>query len=730
MNEAGAGLRRRSGWTLALALGLGVALGLGSVVAPLSPTGASKGAPARQPLRIVDTSTFVAANGTFSFDIDTAGLRLTDELAWTVHSLVPNESEAIESALDNEPGPPLRTEQRSTVAELGMASGQATPPDGGRATTVEIPVRSESNDSDRVYLPDAGIYPVSIRLLRGGDELDAVTLPLIRLDQKPGNHPRMVHLVHTVSGGPALSVDGAVTTSGDGADNLKRLAKQLDAMPGGTEPAPVSVSLPAELLDTFAIAGSADEAAIVDELAKVAGRASWLAAPYVPLNLGTWAAADVAQNPALELSYDTAQRRVSDLLDVEVNDALVPPDWTLAAPAVGFLADRGATTVLLDPNVARSGNRAANATSVQGTTVTTADRQARQTERPEDGDTPTQKVSLPALTVTDFDVASKGGRSGDATEPHDTIDAAATARQLALLSAAPLAGEDRVADQDDTSDGDGPPGPFDIVALRVPDSLADGQLAALVTSLDKAKGVLAPLDADGLEQAIGRGGRRQRGEQPKATPVVLRDATSAQLGSLELTTYRGQQAVNAASVLDPGNEAVELAQRQLLVAPHLSLSPKVANGYALAARGGAQAVLDSVSLGDLSTITLAARRSKVPFRFRNELPNPVTVSLRVQSDRLKFTDAGEDGRIELTLPPGATTSEVSVEVVTSGVFRVTADVLTPTGSDIIESQDFQVRSRAFSGVGLALSIASLVVLALWWIRTARAKRRDESDAMA
>ena len=84
-------------------------------------------------------------------------------------------------------------------------------------------------------------------------------------------------------------------------------------------------------------------------------------------------------------------------------------------------------------------------------------------------------------------------------------------------------------------------------------------------------------------------------------------------------------------------------------------------------------------------------------------------------------------RIELTLPPGASTSEVSVEVVTSGVFSVTADVLTPTGSDVIERQEFQVRSRAFSGVGVTLSVASLAVLALWWIRTARAKRHAEGQ---
>ncbi len=687
---------------------LTVGLGVGLLAAPLAsaqddPATAGR-APSEAPLRIVDTTTFVPADGMFSFGVDTTGLRLTDEVAWTVHSLIPNDTEAIESALDDEPGPPLRAEQRSTIAELSMS--------GGQATTVSIPIRSQTGDQDRVYLPDAGIYPVSVRLLRSGDELDSTTLPLIRLDRTPGDHPRLVHLVRTVVGGPSLQLDGAAKPSSADLSELRRLTEQLGDLPADDASA-VSVSLPAELLDTLATAGTPADAQVVDELAKVADRASWLATPYVPLNLGAWAAADIAQNPALALSYDVAERRLSDLLDVEVNGNLVPPDWTLAAPAVGFLADRGATTVLLDPTIA--GNTSTTATSVEGTSVTVADRQERDTERPKDGDIPTRKVALPALTVSDFGAVS-------ATR----VDAAAVARQLALLSAGPLAAEEGVDQAGEQPGDDRPDGPLDVVALRVPSTLADGQLGALVASLDEAKGVLAPVDADGLVRAVDPGGSASRTDRSKASPVVLRNATSAQLGNLELATYRGQQAVNAASVLDPANEAVELAQRQLLVAPHLGLSPGESNAYALAARGGAQAVLDSVSLGDLSTITLAARRSKVPFRFRNELAGPVTVSLRVQSDRLKFTDAGSDGRIELTLPPGASTSEVSVEVITSGVFTVTADVLTPTGSDVIERQEFQVRSRAFSGVGVALSVASLAVLGLWWFRTARTKRRAEA----
>lgn len=141
---------------------------------------------------------------------------------------------------------------------------------------------------------------------------------------------------------------------------------------------------------------------------------------------------------------------------------------------------------------------------------------------------------------------------------------------------------------------------------------------------------------------------------------------------------------------DPG---LSSAQRQVLIAPNRRLSVERAQAYAQSARGAAQDILDAVTLRDVSTITLAARKTKVPFRFRNQLQQPVTVSLRIRSDRLRLSDAGPDDRLDLVLPPGQSTSEVSVEVLTSGVFAVTADVMTSSGNEVLQRQEFQVRSR-------------------------------------
>ena len=64
-------------------------------------------------------------------------------------------------------------------------------------------------------------------------------------------------------------------------------------------------------------------------------------------------------------------------------------------------------TVLLDPNVVRSGDQPGAATSVEGTTVNAADRRTRQTEQPEDTNTGSDAltpVSYTHLTLPTSDL--------------------------------------------------------------------------------------------------------------------------------------------------------------------------------------------------------------------------------------------------------------------------------------------------------------------------------------
>ena len=103
-------------------------------------------------------------------------------------------------------------------------------------------------------------------------------------------------------------------------------------------------------------------------------------------------------------------------------------------------------------------------------------------EQPEDTNTGSVKASLPALTVSDFDLTTETDRSDADPDTNPTVDAVGVARQLALLSAAPLANEERLGDPTDGSDADRPTGPFDVCLLYTSPSPRDRTRSCMPSS--------------------------------------------------------------------------------------------------------------------------------------------------------------------------------------------------------------------------------------------------------
>ena len=100
--------------------------------------------------------------------------------------------------------------------------------------------------------------------------------------------------------------------------------------------------------------------------------------------------------------------------------------------------------------------------------------------------------------------------------------------------------------------------------------------------------------------------------------------------------------------------------------------------------------------------------------------------LRLTSSKLAVPDGNE--RL-VTVTDGATQVRVPVEARASGTFPVTVDLLTPTGSQpVAPSTQLTVRSTGLSGLGLALSVGALIVLALWWLRHLYLARRRKRNA--
>ncbi len=208
--------------------------------------------------------------------------------------------------------------------------------------------------------------------------------------------------------------------------------------------------------------------------------------------------------------------------------------------------------------------------------------------------------------------------------------------------------------------------------------------------------------------------RHLQNGNPPATPIGVDeyDAARAHLDANEGVVGKND------SVAQQGEEA-------LAIALSTSISP-----------ARAQAELDRVTsvVGNFSgavtvvakRITLTARKASVPLTFENHLKPARPINVRVHFDSSKLLFPGGDDQT-ITLPPGTTTHRFDVEARTSGTFPMTI-TLTSTDGQLSFGSPVRVtvRSAVFGGLAIGITVAALVVLALWWgnhfRRTRRARR--------
>jgi hypothetical protein len=132
-------------------------------------------------------------------------------------------------------------------------------------------------------------------------------------------------------------------------------------------------------------------------------------------------------------------------------------------------------------------------------------------------------------------------------------------------------------------------------------------------------------------------------------------------------------------------------------------------------------VLDEFTTPANQSVRLTARRANLPFTIHNGLNTNARVVLVLQSDgRLDFP---EGDAIEAVLVPGRNRIAVPVRARTSGDARLRVTVRSPDDARLLQLQSVQlmVRTTSLPGVGVALFIGALAVLAIWWIRLARVR---------
>lgn len=658
-----------TGWTLVGPVALGT--GAGPVAASAAIVAQEAGE-----LRLVSATSLVPANGTFSARIDLGPLASTTDLkvGVTVYTVL-----AGERGLDTAPRQPINQLPARPLSEL--------PVDAAGVLTVDVPIRSgEPFDTlDRIRIPDAGIYPVVVELRDSQGLVASLRLDLIRLPVAPATPP--------AGGTPTRRVGLAIPVGQHGlsvteATQLLRRHRSV----------PLTVVLGPGVLARLSAggAGSTDNDA-ADELVAAVG--SRPVVSMVEPDLDPSALAAIGQG-------DLYLQAVASTAD--------------AVAALGFVADRTivATTTPLTAEgadlVVRAGGRVAlelgtpTGTPASGSgpapagSITTPSGPLAVVSLDTGGATDESDAAPTATTGTAATGADAGNRGGPVGLAHHEL--------AHLMSQAP-GGVPRLL------------GGFGPVNRVQPDAFGDTDVLDLLLDVLTETGAASgtppadpssrPFTLLGLDDAAAE--RAAQGELPPAgaAAVDLGPAAESLTGVQDLlSTYDGLYGDGRDS---PADLRARVA-RALAVdhsaderSDELGQISSLLNDELLA-----------ISLPPDQKVTLAARRAPIPLTIENKASGARNVLLTFRSANVTVT---ENNKL-ITVLPGANPIYVDVEARALGESPLVVTVRTPDGRHVLSTTRFRVRSTAVPGLGLAISAAGLVGLAIWWYVSIKRNRAN------
>jgi hypothetical protein len=207
--------------------------------------------------------------------------------------------------------------------------------------------------------------------------------------------------------------------------------------------------------------------------------------------------------------------------------------------------------------------------------------------------------------------------------------------------------------------------------------------------------------------------------QPVPMPV---DADEYQRVSNEVDAY--------ADMIGASDPTVTDARDRLAVALSTAITPAQAQAALQHADGIVHRLTDGITT-DAKRITLTSRHAQVPISFENKARRTVTVRMHLDSPKLTFPNGTDE---IVTLPPGSTTKRIPMVARASGTFPLTITLTSEDGRLVLGAPArVTVRSAAFGGLAIGLTVAALLFLAVWWAnhfrRTRKARREAASAAL-
>lgn len=662
------------------ALGCLVVVTLGLVAVPVGPVPAQDRSPGPVTLRGIALDSWVAGDGTWTFDLAVEGAPSGAAVAGSLYEDLADRGELAPTLFGELDGDRVATIPPQDLDPATPAIG------GGTAARLAITLRSdEPTRAGHRFLPDGlgpGVYPVEVVVVDDdGDTLARTVVYLTRVasgpDEGDGEPPMLVAPVLELGGPPSVDPDGRVQVSPATISEVAGVADGLAA----TDDLPTTLVPRPETIE--ALVREPDGSDALDALRVAAASRQVVDGPYVDVPVNAWI--ERGMSDELTRQRERGNRILAEQLN-RIDSSLWVARDGLTPSAAAELWSVGVRSVILGP----------------GTTV--------DAEADEGADAPVSPATVDAgpsrtLTALTADAGLSDGlqRSELRGGPRDAVlDENGLAAELALI--------------DDSAEG-----PAGVVLLTPEGWPSDAfAVARLGTLLQDPLSPVRPATVAELLDAVPARGFRA------LAPGALADLGDYP-GRLALARSRLTSYTSLVGDADP--EVIALDQR-LLLSGARTLTPPEQQAYVDSVLTTLEARLGDVVAPPEQTITLTATDADIPLTLRNRLEVPVTVVISLASDsRVEFR--GEGARIVRELVPGDQEIRIPIHTRVPGDAPIDITIRTPDDAIELDQVEYTVRSTAISGIGIVLSGGAAAFLLLWWARhwtKARRARRTATPA--
>lgn len=647
---------------------------------PTDPAAQPNDPPTRPGIEWRSISPWVEADDTFRavFRVDGFGPDAT--LSWQVHQALSGSERERRERLAA-----MRNGDDSGAILHGRRSVPLEAISDGGLVTLEIPIRTRSGaNRDALYIPNAGTYPVDVRIVDPTGRELTTRVFLNRLPQPQATQAPPIRLAVVVDLPQSL---GTVDDGGVDADEASVLASTFDDMAALADRAgdlPLAFVLTPQ---SVAVLGRHDTD-VIEGFHESIGSRPVFATTWAELDLESWA--ETGTWPSFRQSLDDGLETLRDQRLGTIESRVWPPDPTLGPRSLAWLRRARFELLLL---------REDQLLAAPGTNTP----YTRRVEVGGEGGVTSGFIADP-----DLDRLTRTDPDDPVLAAHEMLSLLAAERQVDDVARGTVvivdeltrtevveALFDALAEGLDALDGEQPSSPAVLPVtpaglLDVPTALDDAALPVRVGLVPRSR----VDDVATVDELFAL-----------ARPLV--DDFAALVGATD------DESLRLATVIERS-----LDRR---------IDPELQAEHLRGAIARFEEAFAQITLPKPRALNVTERQTTIPFRITNGLDRPVNVTLQLKSSRLRFLD----GEVQtLRLEPGLNRIDLRVEAQASGQFAMQAEVRVAGSPRVLASTRQTIRSTAFSGVGLILSGGALVFLVVWWLRTPRRRNDHDGDGEA